>query len=100
MQRGAPDALLDEWSKDRVAKFRNVLDPLSRACFAAVRHPEADSIAQRHPFLKAFKAGPAGGPPPSLQTECNSLYSWVLEEGSEHESATEKENIQLIWSKA
>jgi len=97
LQRSGPDSLIDSWAADRLAKFHKVMNPLSMACFNAVSNKDADTIATRHPFLKAFKAGPSGGPPPTLETDVSKLEGWVpLEQGVEQED----EKIELIWSKA
>lgn len=94
----APESLLEEWSQDRILKFKTVMDPLSRRCFEAVRDPDVESVAQRHPFLKAMKAGPAGPPPPSLATDATKLKSWPSKStGSGAEGGTD--NIHLIWNK-
>ncbi|KAK5936690.1 hypothetical protein PMZ80_011061 [Knufia obscura] len=75
IQHGAPESLLDEWNEDRVSKFKDVLDPFSKECFAATRDPDADTIAERHPFLKAMKAGPKGQLP-TIHTDVTKLKSW------------------------
>lgn len=96
LQRSAPESLVDEWAADRLAKFHKVMNPLSMACFNAVSHKDAESVATRHPFLKAFKAGPSGGPPPTLETDITKLEGWVpMADGVEKD----EEKIQLIWSK-
>jgi 2-polyprenyl-6-methoxyphenol hydroxylase-like FAD-dependent oxidoreductase len=97
IQRSAPESLIDAWAHDRLLKYKKVLDPLSQACLKAVSNKDAETIAQRHPFLKAFKAGPAGGPPPTLETDVQKLEGWIDPEGG---ISKEDERIELIWSKA
>jgi len=99
LQRSGPDSLIDAWAASRLHKFKTVLDPLSRGCFAAVSSSDAETIGERHPFLKAMKAAKAGkgGPPPSLETDVQSLEGWVPPEGG---MEAEDERIELIWSKA
>lgn len=97
VQRDASDSLLDAWASDRLQKYKKVMDPLSQACFRAVRDADVETIATRHPFLKAFKAGPKGGPPPTLATDCSTLDGWIAPSAAQQEEA---EAFQNIWSKA
>lgn len=76
LKRNAPTKLLEEWNEARMASFKNILDPLSRKCMAAVGDADVETIGNRHPFLMMIKRGPSGGPPPTLETDATKLKSW------------------------
>lgn len=73
--RGAPESLLEAWAVARKQAYHKIVDPVSQAAFWAMQDPDVDSIAQRHPFLKAALGG--GPPPPSLATDWTKLEGWV-----------------------
>lgn len=68
IQRGASDSLLNNWAEARRNVFMKIVDPMSRAAYWAVQDPETDSLPDRHPMLKAMKAG-ANAKPPKLATD-------------------------------
>lgn len=76
LRHGASTTLLEEWNEARMTNFKNVLDPLSRKCMAAVGNSDVETIGDRHPFLMMIKLGPRGGPPQFLETDVTKLKSW------------------------
>lgn len=77
----ATEQLLDSWAIARRNTFRNVIDPLSRAAFASVQNPDAESFPQRHPMLKraveALRKGEKMSPPP-VRTNVEELEGWKV----------------------
>lgn len=75
----ASEKLLDAWATARKNTFQNVIDPLSRAAFASVQDPDAESFPQRHPMLKraveALRKGEKMSPPP-VRTSVEGLEGW------------------------
>lgn len=80
LKDGASKLLIEEWNHDRLLKCKTILHPLSIACFNAVRDPDVETIGQRHPLLKAMKAGPAGMKMmPTLRTDVSMFEGWKVE---------------------
>ena len=69
IQRGASEGLLDRWSEARRNIFRNIVDPMSKAAYWAFQDPDTDSLPERHPLLKAMKAGGPNAKPPEFGTD-------------------------------
>lgn len=73
LQKGASESLLDGWAEARREKFLKAIDPISKGCFWAVQDPDVDSLPQRHPLIKAMKAGK----PPSMGTDVTMLPGYA-----------------------
>lgn len=97
LQKSAPTTLLDQWATARREKYTKVMDPLSRACFAAVRNSKVETVGQRHPFLKAMLAAKEGKgkPPPTLATDVSAFEGYVPVTAMETKDSDPK--IQLVW---
>ncbi|KAL0256246.1 hypothetical protein SLS55_008638 [Diplodia seriata] len=73
LEKGAPDSFLQGWAEARREIFLKSVDPISKECFWAVQDPDVDSLPQRHPHLRAMKAGK----PPNIATDVTLLPGYV-----------------------